>query len=193
GDAVLFSGYTSFDAGLHHGGFTLINRVYSEQMVTLGIGLLLATIGMGQFFTQIVLLPRMLARYGDATLVVVGAMFRALSMYTFAVIASPFLGPLAAVPFAIGAGLMMPPLQSLSTNTVPDEARGGVLGWYQSATSLSTIFATASSGVIFSISPRVPYWLGGTLFLVAILPAIVLWRSERQKQLTAQPVEVAIP
>lgn len=187
GDAVLFNGYASFDAGLHHVGFALLNRIYDPDMVTLGIGLLLATIGMGQFFTQMVLLPRMLKRYKDATLVVVGACIRAMSMFTFALITSPFLGPLASVPFAIGAGLMMPPLQSLATNTVPDEVRGAVLGWYQSSVSLSTIFATASGGIIFSIAPTLPYWLGGSLFLISLLPAMVLWRSERERQLMLQP------
>ena len=45
---------------------------------------------------------------------------------------------------------MMPPLQSLSTRTVADQMRGGVLGVYQSTISLSIIVSTAISGVIFA-------------------------------------------
>jgi len=178
GEAVLFNGYETFNAGISD--VLLVNRIYSEQMVNLGIGLLLATVGFGQFLTQIFLLPRMLDRYSDSFIVVIGSLIRAVSLYIFAVITSPYLGPAGAVTFAMGAGLMMPPLQSLATNTVADEVRGGVLGWYQSSLSLSTIFATAFGGFLFSISPTIPYWFGGTLFVVVALPGLVLWHWERQ-------------
>ncbi|MBK7896214.1 MAG: MFS transporter [Anaerolineaceae bacterium] len=81
------------------------------------------------------------------------------------------MGFLAPSFFPIGMGLMMPPLQSLSTRTVPDEVRGGVLGLYQSTVSLATIFSTALGGVIFARDPHYPYWLGMVLSLVVLIPA----------------------
>ena len=78
--------------------------------------------------------------------------------------------------FAAGIGFMMPPLQSLTTTTVADELRGGVLGVYQSTISLSTIFSSAIAGTIFALNPTSPYWLGAGLSLVVMAPALVLVR-----------------
>lgn len=181
GDAVLFSGYQLFEAGVP--GIDLVTQIYPERLVNLGIGLLLATIGLGQFITQIVILPRLSERFNDAALVVIGTLARSVSMFTFAIITTPYLGTIGAVFFALGTGLMMPALQSLATKTVPDEIRGGVLGWYQSSVSLSTIFATALGGVMFGIAPTVPYWVAGAIFLSLAFPAFLLWRREHQGNL----------
>jgi MFS family permease len=92
-------------------------------------------------------------------------------MFFFAIASTPWLGLPGSLFFAMGMGLMMPPLQSLSTRTVPDEVRGGVLGLYQSTISLATIFSTALGGVIFALNPRYPYWTGMSLSLFALVPA----------------------
>lgn len=164
GDDVLFAGY-------------------EQRIRDLGIGALLAVIGLTQFLTQAVLIRRLAPRLGDAPLVVIGNASRMLGLYLLAMATSPFLGAFAAVFFASGMGLMMPPLQSLSTRTVPDELRGGVLGVYQSTLSLAIIMGTALSGVLFTLNPAAPYWLGGTLSLIAILPAMLLMQRSRANRL----------
>jgi DHA1 family tetracycline resistance protein-like MFS transporter len=155
GEAVLFQGYTP------------------EQAV-LGVGLLLAAVGLGQVVTQTVLLGPLLKRFGEPWLVVIGNFARMVGMFIFAVISSPWLGAMSSVIFAFGIGVMMPSLQSMSTTTVDEEERGGVLGVYQSSISLSIIVSTAVSGVLFAISPTVPYWVAGILAAVAFLPAVIL-------------------
>ena len=162
GDAVLFAGY-------------------SEQIVDLGIGLLLATVGLSQFLTQTVLIRRVLPRFGEANLVIIGSLLRALGMFFFAVAITPWLGIPGSLFFAMGIGLMMPPLQSLSTRTVADEVRGGVLGLYQSTISLATIFSTALGGVIFALNPRYPYWVGLVLSLLVLVPAYFFLRRPLPK------------
>ncbi|RMD69903.1 MAG: MFS transporter, partial [Gammaproteobacteria bacterium] len=89
---------------------------------------------------------------------------------------SPWLAPPAAFGFAIGIGIMMPALQSLATRTVDDRSRGGVLGLYQSSVSLSTIVSTGVSGLFYSVSPVLPYWIGGVVSLAVALPALALLR-----------------
>jgi MFS family permease len=74
---------------------------------------------------------------------------------------------------------MMPPLQSLATETVADELRGGVLGLFQSAASLSTIFGSALAGILFALEPTIPFWLGGVVFLLMTFPALVILRWSR--------------
>ncbi len=174
GEAVLFNGY-------------------SEQVVTLGIGLLLTTVGIGQFFTQAVLIRPALKRFDEAWLVVIGVISRSTGLFILAALAIPIAGAFASLLFAIGMGLMMPPLQSLSTNTVADELRGGVLGVYQSTISLSTIVSTAIAGVIFAASATAPFWIGAVLSVLVLIPAAMLIRQTsaqiRLSPFSAAPVE----
>jgi hypothetical protein len=168
-----------FGLGLLQSTFALYGEAvlfdgFSEKTTSMGIGLLLATVGLGQFFTQIYLLKRILPRFGEAKLAIGGSFLRAGAMLLWAVLTAPWLGPIAALTFAVGTGLMMPPLQSLATRTVADELRGGVLGVYQSSVSLSTIIATAISGTLFDIQPSLPYWVGGFLFMFIGIHALRL-------------------
>ncbi|MFO7678705.1 MAG: MFS transporter [Chloroflexota bacterium] len=158
GEAVLFAGY-------------------SERMVSLGIGLMLTIVGIGQVMAQVAVLPRALKHFDEAWLVIIGLIIRTIGLFGFALFATPLVGAAAALFFAMGVGLMMPPLQSLSTVTVADELRGGVLGLYQSTVSLATIVSTAVAGTIFMLNPTWPYLIGGVLSF-AVLP-IALYLVKR--------------
>ncbi|GJM42131.1 MAG: tetracycline resistance MFS efflux pump [Ardenticatenaceae bacterium] len=162
-------------------GDAVLFAEYSDRIVDIGIGILLATVGLSQFLTQTVLIRQVLPRFGEANLVIIGGVLRAIGMFFFAIASAPWLGLPGSLFFAMGMGLMMPPLQSLSTRTVPDEVRGGVLGLYQSTISLATIFSTAIGGVIFALNPRYPYWLGMGLSLFALIPAYFFLRRPLTK------------
>ena len=164
GEAVLFAGYP-------------------EQAALVGIGLMLAAIGLGQVFTQTVLLRRLLRRFNEATLVLIGLLLRTGASFMFAMITTPWLGPLAGIVFAMGMGITMPSLQSIATTSVDDSMRGGVLGIYQSTISLGIILSSAVAGIIFSISPTWPYWVGGLLTIAAMIPAYVLWQRVHSGEL----------
>jgi DHA1 family tetracycline resistance protein-like MFS transporter len=158
-------------------GGAVIFAAYSDQVTNIGVGLLLTTVGLSQFLTQMFLLKRLLKRFGESKLVIIGNLLRALAMIVYAMATSPWIGVVGSILFAVGMGLMMPSLQSLATHTVADELRGGVLGIYQSTMSLATIFGTASGGIMFAMGATTPYWIGGLLGIVSILPAIVLLRQ----------------
>jgi DHA1 family tetracycline resistance protein-like MFS transporter len=155
-------------------GDAVLFKDYSAKAVTIGIGLVLAVFGLSQFITQAFLLRPALRRFGEYRLIIFGNLGRIVGSFIFAIILSPWIGGIGAVLYAMGSGVMMPSLQSLSTGTVDDEFRGGVLGIYQSSISLSTIVSTAVAGVIFAASATLPYWIGGFLGLLAFIPAIVL-------------------
>jgi DHA1 family tetracycline resistance protein-like MFS transporter len=155
GEAVLFKGYT-------------------EQMATIGVGVMLTIVGVGQVVTQTTLLPRALKNFDEAWLVVIGLVIRTIGLLGFAFFATPLVGAVASLFFAMGIGLMMPPLQSLSTTAVSDELRGGVLGVYQSTISLSTIASTAIAGTIFLLNPTFPFLIGALLSLIVVVPALFL-------------------
>lgn len=155
-------------------GAAVLFADYSTQATDLGIGLLLSIVGMSQLITQLVILPRMVKRFSDPVIAMLGLAVRGVGTFIYAVALTPYVGAVGSVAFALGMGLLMPPLQSMTTRTVADELRGGVLGVYQSVISLSTIASTAVAGVLFAISPTMPYWIGFALTLVALLPAIIL-------------------
>lgn len=180
---VLITGFLGqFAFGLLPATFSLYGEAVlfndaSEEMVNIGIGLLLAVVGLSQFVTQIVLLKPLLARFGDLKTSLVGMVIRTIGFFILAVITSPWLAAIASLLFASGMGLIMPTLQSLTTKTVDDSVRGGILGIYQSVTSVGTIVSTAIAGVLFAMSPYMPYWAGGVLSLIMFVPAILLLRS----------------
>ena len=168
-----------FGMGLLQATFSLYGEAvlfkgYSEQMATVGVGVMLTIVGVGQVLTQTTLLPRALKHFDEAWLVVIGLVIRTTGLLGFALFATPLVGAAASLFFAMGIGLMMPPLQSLATTAVSDELRGGVLGVYQSTISLSTIASTAIAGTIFLIDPTFPFLIGALLSLVVVAPALFL-------------------
>ena len=175
-----------FGLGLMQGTFALYGQEVlfngqSQQMVAMGVGLLLTVVGMGQFFTQTILLRPALKRFDEAWLVVIGTVLRTMGLFILAAVTIPLAAGLSSLLFAIGIGLMMPSLQSLSTHAVADELRGGVLGVYQSTISLSTIVSTAISGFLFAFSPTMPYWVGAVLSLLVLIPSLLLVRQTNAK------------
>jgi DHA1 family tetracycline resistance protein-like MFS transporter len=182
---LLVAFVAQFGLGLMQSTFALYGeavffRGRSQEATTLGVGLLLAAFGLGQFTTQALLLRPALRRFGEYRLIIFGDTLRFLGLFGYALITSPWLAAVGSICFAFGTGVMMPSLQSVSTRTVADEVRGGVLGLYQSTLSLSIIISSAIAGVLFAIDPQLPYWLGGSLGVVALLPAVLLWQREGQ-------------
>jgi MFS family permease len=150
--------------------------------VELGVGLLLAMIGIGQIVTQLFLVKQLVKRYGESPLVVVGGVIRSISMFVLVILAVPASAALTLFLFAVGTGMQLPALQSLVTNTVPDNQRGGVMGLFQSSMSLSIIIGTAVAGSLFEIAPIVPYVTGGFIFAIMLIPAFFLMRWTRSEE-----------
>ena len=164
----------------------------SEEAALFGLGILLAIIGLSQFITQAFLLRPTLRRFGEYRLIIIGNISRIISSILYAVITTAALGAAAGMLFAFGIGIMMPSLQSLSTDTVEDEFRGGVLGIYQSTISLSIIISSAAGGVLFSMSPTRPFWAAGLLGSLALIPAVILWRQYDRTKPAPDPLPTSI-
>ena len=180
--AMLVSFLGRFGFGLMIGTFALFAEavIFAGEnfaAVSLGVGMLLMIVGIGQFFTQIVLLPAALRRYGDSAIVLIGSAWRAFGMFALALATEPFLAALSMIGFAIGSGLLLPALQSLVTKTVAREMRGAILGIHESVMSLAVIIATALSGSLFALDPAIPNWIGGILICLALLPGgfLLFW------------------
>ena len=147
---------------------------YSEQIATLGIGLLLASFGVFQVSTQVFAVPRLLPRLQEARMVFLGVMVRGIGMFLLAILTSPFLAIAAIAMMAFGLGTSMPALNSLATTAVSDEVRGNVQGVYQSTLNLAIIFSTAISGVLFELQITLPFIIGGILSFITLIPVLPL-------------------
>jgi len=169
-------------------GEAVIFRGEPSETVNLGIGLLLAMVGIGQIFTQAVLVKPLTKRFDESVLNLIGTILRGVSTLMLVLIISPYAAGVAMFIFAMGLGVQMPALQTLAVSFVPDGYRGAVLGIYQSAFSLAIIFGSAIAGMLFAIAPAFPYWVGAGLFGIMIVPGMLLvqW-SKNQKYKTVSP------
>lgn len=179
---LIFGFFTQFSFGLIQSTFSLWGEAvlfaeYDQGAVDLGIGLLLSTVGLGQLITQVAILPRLLKRFDDATLVVIGSIGRLLGNVVFALITVPWLGPIGAILFAFGAGVTNPALQSLATRAVDESGRGEVLGIVQSVNSVGIILSTAVAGLVFAYQPNLQFWIAAGLVFVLLGPALSLQRQ----------------
>jgi predicted MFS family arabinose efflux permease len=157
-------------------GEAVIFAGQSADAVNLGVGLLLACVGVGQFITQLFLIRRLVPRYGERRLVVVGSLLRAVAMLAMASVALPIPEGAALLLFAMASGMMMPSLQALATMSVPQEYNGAVLGYYQASITLGIISGTWLGGLFFAMTPTLPYVVGAAVLLLTLFPGVVLLR-----------------
>ncbi len=164
---------------------------YAEREATLGIGLLLSFAGIGQILTQVFVLKRLLRIFNEQTLILIGSVIRGLGTLLLLIIVVPWQAAPLLMLFALGGGIAMPALQSLSTDTVGEELRGAVLGVYQSASSLATIVGSGLSGALYALAAPLPFVLSGGLALLVVLPALYLAQAlHKQKRAPApQPIK----
>jgi DHA1 family tetracycline resistance protein-like MFS transporter len=181
-----------------------------EAAINLGVGLLLGMVGLGQTITQIFILRRLLRRYGDAPLVVGGTVIRMLAMGWYVVVGLPFVLaavgqsalPFAAIPaaifFAMGTGIAVPPLQSLATSAAADSARGAVVGLTSSAQSLGVIAGTLLAGPLLGLTVAgrpslAPYLFSTVMFALLIIPSMALVRRFGARPLAPMPDAIVAP
>jgi hypothetical protein len=81
----------------------------------LGVGLILAFVGVSQLVTQTAILPRAIRRLGEERLVVVGIAIRSVGLLIYSVMVTPALAILGGIFFSMGGGLTIPPSQSIAT------------------------------------------------------------------------------
>lgn len=177
---VVLAFLAQFGLGLVVSTFALFGEaVLFDSNAELGVGLLLALVGLFQLITQTGILPRALALIGERKLIPVGIGSRAAGLVIYSFTVSPWLAAFGAMFFAIGGGLSMPPTQSVATKTVDDSKRGGVLGVIQASMSLAFITSMAIGGALFTIAPHLPNRVALGASLLALVPALALQRSLR--------------
>lgn len=160
------------------------DAVLFDSNAELGVGFLLGIVGLSQVFTQTALLGRAIKRFGETRVMVIAIVVRTVSLGLFAIATIVWVAGIGSAMFAIGSGLLIPTLQALATRSVDDSMRGGVLGVFQSTTSLAVIMSTAVSGILFAIGPHTPFIVAFVLSGLSLVPAVLLIRYYGRKPQT---------
>jgi multidrug resistance protein len=160
-------------------------------------GYLFAYVGLIAVIIQGGLIGRLVKRFGEQRLVIVGALFFAVSLF-----AVPFVGPnagglmallIGGGVFSLGNSLSTPALNSLASKSVGAAEQGSVLGVTQSVASLaravgpsitailisSTIPRMGADGVLHYMSDRslfITFWTGSVIMFLAFLLAVYFRR-----------------
>jgi multidrug resistance protein len=132
--------------------YTMFRFGYDAQET----GYLFAYVGLIAVIIQGGLMGRLVKRFGEIPLVIIGALCFAISLF-----AVPFVGPaagglgallLGGGVFSMGNSLATPALTSLASKSVGPEQQGIVLGVTQSTASLARAFGPSLSAVLISSS-----------------------------------------
>ena len=174
--------------------FTMFRFGYDAQHT----GYLFAYVGVLAVIVQGGLIGRLVKRFGELPLVIVGAFLFAGSLF-----AVPFVGPAAGGLvallvggglFSIGNSLSAPSLTSLASKSVGPAEQGSVLGVTQSVASLARAVGPALAAVLINSAVAyhgadgaehfmsdhslfVTFWAGSAIMLVALLLAIYFARA----------------
>jgi len=132
-----------------------------------------ATIG---FVVQGALIGRLVNRFGEISLVVIGSVCAASGMLVIGEAQTP-LGLFVGVSFlGMGVSLTLPSITSLASKAAPANSRGFVLGVLQSSGTLARTVGPLLSGILFHrVAPRAPF-VGGAIaaaMCFACAPALV--------------------
>ena len=188
--------------------FTMFRFGYDAQHT----GYLFAYVGILAVIVQGGLIGRLVKRFGELPLVILGAFLFAGSLF-----AVPFVGPeaggLVALLvggglFSIGNSLSSPSLTSLASKSVGAAEQGSVLGVTQSVASLARALGPALAALLIHSAIAYPgrdgeshfmsdhslfvtFWAGSAIMLLALLLAIYFARTRAADYSDAEIVEAA--
>lgn len=174
--------------------YTMFRFGYDAQHT----GYLFAYVGIIAVIIQGGLIGRLVKRFGEVPLVIVGALFFAASLF-----AVPFVGPdtgglmgllIGGGIFSMGNSLSTPALTSLASKSVGRAEQGSVLGVVQSAASLARAVGPSLAAILIHSetahlgndgglhymsdhSLLVTFWTGAAIMFLAFLMAVYFARS----------------
>lgn len=167
-----------------HHVFTAVFVLYAAYRYGWGpleVGGVLALVGVLDMIVQGLLTGRMVKRFGDATVMVIGLLGGAVGLAAMGVAPSGWWFIAAMLPNALW-GLAMPTLQSLMTRRVSESEQGQLQGANASVQSIAGIASPLFFGWVYSLSIDEGRAIGasGIAFLISaavlLLSAVIGWR-----------------
>lgn len=175
-------------------GFQANFAVFAEARFGLGpteVSALFVATGLANVLVQLLLLPRLSARFGDSALILVGAAgYAAGNLGTaFAPVQTAFWGTLPALTG--GYSLTRGPITSLVTKLVAPWEQGLANGGIQATISLAGVVGPLWAGFAFErLGQPAPYWTSAVA--VALAAAAVMLRTRPAPSLAQAPAAAPI-
>jgi multidrug resistance protein len=141
-------------------------------------GRYLAAIGILSAIIQGGLIRRLLPKFGETTLALVGQAVLALSMLVLGLATSWAVVVLGCVLLPFGFGLNNPSMQGLVSRATPPEQQGAYLGLMQSVASFARMSGPPLAGLAFELgNPHAPFLAAAGVLAVAV--ALAAWYHRR--------------
>ena len=134
------------------------------------LGFAFLAIGGGGLFAQLVLIGPMVARWGEARVIVIGLALLAVSMLLQPVIRLPVSGVLLMGLLMTGHSLAFPAAGALLSRNLPADRQGGTMGLLMASNAVGRIVAPPLFGLIYATAGHDAPWYIGAAAIVLVIP-----------------------
>lgn len=137
------------------------------------LGFAFLAIGGGGLVAQLFLIGPLVARYGEARVIVIGLALLALSMVLQPLIRLPVSGVLLMGLLMTGHSLAFPAAGALLSRNVPPDRQGGTMGLLMASNAVGRIIAPPLFGLIYArIGHDAPWFAGAAMIALVMLVAL---------------------
>lgn len=131
------------------------------------IGYIFSFVGIGAIITQLLILPRVVNRFGERPVFIYATLLLALGLLVMPFSLHFGLLILANLLLILGNGLAGSTSQSIASENVNPEEYGGTMGIMQSGSSLGRILGPVIGGYLFNlVNPNTPFFVAGIIVLI---------------------------
>lgn len=151
------------------------------------LGFAFLAIGAGGLFAQLALIGPLVARFGEARVIVIGLALLALSMVLQPVIRTPVSGVVLMGVLMMGHSLAFPSAGALLSRNTPPERQGSTMGLLMASNAVGRIVAPPIFGAIYGQwAMDAPWYVGAAMIaLVAIVALQAVKLLDAQKAAAA--------
>lgn len=137
------------------------------------LGFAFLAIGAGGLFAQLMLIGPLVARYGEARVIVIGLGLLALSMLLQPILRMPVSGVLLMGVLMMGHSLAFPAAGALLSRNTPPERQGGTMGLLMASNAVGRIIAPPSFGLIYAkVGMDAPWYFGAVMIGLVVIVAM---------------------
>lgn len=154
---------------------------YLKQFGAAGqiLGLLIATFAFAQFVFS-PLAGNLSDKYGRKNLIIFGLVVYGLSQIFFGLSTEIWMLFIARLFSGLGAAFIMPPIMAFVADVTTYEERGKGMGLLGASISFGFMIGPAIGGFLSTISLQFPFYLGGTVAIIAAMISLILLPQKKQ-------------
>tara|TARA_A100001391_G_scaffold48774_7_gene29116 strand:+ start:12445 stop:13638 length:1194 start_codon:yes stop_codon:yes gene_type:complete len=149
------------------------------------LGWAFLAIGGGGLFAQLVLIGPLVARFGEARVILIGLACLVLAMVLQPIIRTPFTGVALMGLLMTGHSLAFPSAGALLSRNTPPERQGSTMGLLMASNAIGRILAPPAFGALFALGMDVPWYAGAAMIGLAALIGLQAVRLLDAKEVAA--------